>query len=73
MCSRRLDTGVKASAQARERPPARERIHTEAILNVYSIDGSTVVTGSQDRVGELLNSFKKTTNEFHFSSDFSSI
>ncbi|CAF1045381.1 unnamed protein product [Adineta ricciae] len=54
----KFDTGVKSSAQARERPPARERIHSEAILNVYSIDGSTVVTGSQDRtlvLYDLLN------------------
>jgi hypothetical protein len=46
----RFETDVKTSPQTRERTSTRERIHSETILNIYPVDTSTILTGSQDRV-----------------------
>ncbi|UJR36116.1 hypothetical protein I4U23_028851 [Adineta vaga] len=47
--SEKFDTNVTTTSQTREKRNVRERIHSEAILNVYPVDSSTLLTGSQDR------------------------
>ncbi len=46
----RSETNVKNPTQIREKVPVRENIHSEPVLNLYPVDTSTLVTGSQDRV-----------------------
>lgn len=46
----RFETNIRHSTQASEPTPTRESIHSETILNVYPVDSSTILTGSQDRV-----------------------
>ena len=48
----RFDTDVKTSSHQAHKAPPRESVHSEAILTVRSVDNSTVVSGSQDRVCE---------------------
>ena len=38
-----------------DRAAAREQIHSETVLNICRIDGSKIVTGSQDRVRILFS------------------
>ena len=47
---RRVEAAAAVSVQTREKQTIRERIHSEAILNVYPVDAGTLLTGSQDRV-----------------------
>lgn len=60
---------VARSSVQQQRAPIRENIHTEAILNVHSIDASNVLTGSQDRVGDAFVHLKLSLNII--STDFS--
>jgi hypothetical protein len=46
----RVETHVKTSP---ERAPVRESIHSEAVLNIYPVDASTLLSASQDRVGYI--------------------
>jgi len=46
----RFETDAKISKQIQEKRSVRENIHSETILNIYPVDKSTLLTGSQDRV-----------------------
>ncbi|CAF3397020.1 unnamed protein product [Rotaria sp. Silwood1] len=45
----KFETNVKNSTQIQEKIPAREAIHSDGVLNVYPVDTSTILSGSQDR------------------------
>jgi hypothetical protein len=49
----RVDTHVKIPQERPPVVPVRESIHTEAILNIYPVDASNFLSGSQDRVRHI--------------------
>ena len=46
----RPERDPQMSMQVQERASVRESVHSDAILTVYAVDPSNVLSGSQDRV-----------------------
>ncbi|CAF3553415.1 unnamed protein product [Rotaria sordida] len=45
----KFETNVRNSTQIREKIPVGEAIHSDGVLNIYPVDTSTILSGSQDR------------------------